>query len=114
MNAARHLRIRRTVCPPGFLAAGGWLCWLAVVLAPLGSTAESIVNSKQNLSTSSPGAVKAVTESEICVFCHTPHNSSTEAPLWNHYNSGAAPMCLTAAPPPRPSLASQPGLPSSA
>jgi len=44
----------------------------------------SIVNSKHNLSVSSPGTVHATTESEICVFCHTPHNAMNEGPLWNH------------------------------
>ena len=50
--------------------------------------AGSIVNSKHNLSSSGPGTVKAVTESEICVFCHAPHNVSSAAPLWNRYDSG--------------------------
>ncbi len=50
--------------------------------------AESIVNSKHNLSISGPGEVKAVTESEICIFCHTPHKASSQAPLWNRYDSG--------------------------
>jgi len=50
--------------------------------------ADSIVNSKHNLSLSSPGKVKSVTETEICVFCHTPHNATSSAPLWNRYDSG--------------------------
>lgn len=50
--------------------------------------AASIVNSKHNLSSSGPGTVKAVTESEICIFCHTPHSASSQAPLWNRYDSG--------------------------
>lgn len=50
--------------------------------------AESIVNSKHNLSSSGPGKVKGVTESEICIFCHTPHSASSSAPLWNRYDSG--------------------------
>ncbi len=50
--------------------------------------AESIVNSKHNLSVSGPGSVKAAGESEICVFCHTPHNALGAAPLWNRYESG--------------------------
>ncbi len=58
--------------------AATWLCF-----------GDSIVNNKHNLAVGGPGTVKAVTESEICVFCHTPHNSSTEAPLWNRYSSGA-------------------------
>lgn len=39
-----------------------------------------------NLSSSGPGATKAAGggESEICVFCHTPHGAdSAQTPLWN-------------------------------
>src|SRR5689334_13211424 len=43
----------------------------------------SIVNSKHNLSASGPGAIRAATEQEICIFCHTPHNASPVQPLWN-------------------------------
>jgi cytochrome c551/c552 len=52
--------------------------------------AASIVNSKHNLSAAGPGSVKASTESQICVFCHAPHNTSGVAPLWNRYESGQA------------------------
>ncbi|MCJ7555281.1 MAG: hypothetical protein MUO34_15525 [Ignavibacteriaceae bacterium] len=48
-----------------------------------GMLAQSIINSKHNLSVSGPGTIKASSESEICVFCHTPHNSSPQKPLWN-------------------------------
>jgi len=51
--------------------------------------AASIKISKHNLSSSGPGSVTATTETEICIFCHTPHNASTVAPLWNRYDSGA-------------------------
>lgn len=51
--------------------------------------AASIVGSAHNLSASGPGTIKAATESEICIFCHTPHNSSREAPLWNRFSSGS-------------------------
>ncbi|MHB8882090.1 MAG: cytochrome c3 family protein [Thermodesulfovibrionales bacterium] len=43
-----------------------------------------IANTKHNLSVTGPGSIKAVTETEICVFCHTPHGATTELPLWNH------------------------------
>jgi len=45
--------------------------------------AQSIVNSVHNLSVSGPGSVIATSEDEICIFCHTPHNSSPRKPLWN-------------------------------
>lgn len=44
----------------------------------------SIVFSKHNLSISSPGTVHSTTETEICIFCHTPHEASNDGPLWNH------------------------------
>lgn len=42
-----------------------------------------IINTKHNLSVSGPGEIKALTETRICVFCHTPHNASPQTPLWN-------------------------------
>ena len=50
---------------------------------------QKIELNKHNLSVSGPGQVKSTTESEICIFCHTPHNSSTQAPLWNRNNSSS-------------------------
>lgn len=45
---------------------------------------------KHNLSVSGPGPVKAVGVTEICVFCHTPHNASPGVPLWNQELSSAS------------------------
>lgn len=61
---------------------------VAVLLSVMCS-ADSVVNSKHNLSSSGPGAIRAVTESEICIFCHTPHRATEEKPLWNHSLSSA-------------------------
>ncbi len=47
---------------------------------------DSIVNSKHDLSLVGPGPVRATAESQICIFCHTPHNASPAAPLWNRAN----------------------------
>lgn len=52
------------------------------------ANAQSITSTKHNLSISSPGTIKATTESEICIFCHTPHNSAPKAPLWNRDVNG--------------------------
>ncbi|MGA2246378.1 MAG: cytochrome c3 family protein [Verrucomicrobiota bacterium] len=54
-----------------------------------GQTPVSIVNSKHNLSVSSPGGMHASAETEICIFCHTPHFATGDGPLWNHRMSGA-------------------------
>lgn len=52
--------------------------------------AQSIVNTKHNLSVSGSGNVKATSESEICLFCHTPHKSNPVAPLWNRKDPGSS------------------------
>ena len=31
---------------------------------------------------------------EVCVFCHTPHNSSGDLPLWNRYSSSGSRVYL--------------------
>jgi hypothetical protein len=43
-----------------------------------------VKDTKHNLSSTGPGDVKASSETQICIFCHTPHNSSPAQPLWNH------------------------------
>lgn len=37
-----------------------------------------------NLSVSGPGEIRAVSETEICKFCHVPHNAVGVAALWGH------------------------------
>lgn len=56
----------------------------AIILCDPGSAyGLSVVNSKHNLSASGPGPVRAVRESGVCIFCHTPHNSSPRGYLWS-------------------------------
>jgi predicted CXXCH cytochrome family protein len=43
----------------------------------------SVVNSPHNLSATGPGPIRAVSEEQVCIFCHTPHNASPIRPLWN-------------------------------
>ena len=52
-----------------------------------GATQAGIATTVHNLSTSGPGSVRASSEDRICIFCHTPHNSTPSGPLWNR-NSG--------------------------
>ncbi|MBM4146676.1 MAG: hypothetical protein FJ240_10480 [Nitrospira sp.] len=54
-----------------------------LVFIPILASA-GIRDTKHNLSVSGPGDVRAVSETQICIFCHTPHNSSPAKPLWNH------------------------------
>lgn len=57
-------------------------------LGPAGraSADDSVVYSKHDLSMWGPGPVRAINESEVCIFCHAPHNASPQAPLWNRHN----------------------------
>ncbi len=46
-----------------------------------------ITMSRHNLSSTQPlgaiGTISTTNTSEVCVFCHTPHGGTTNAPLWN-------------------------------
>jgi predicted CXXCH cytochrome family protein len=55
----------------------------------LADNPNSIIYSKHNLAVSGPGSVRSSTEADVCIFCHTPHQASTEGPLWNHQTSVA-------------------------
>lgn len=48
------------------------------------SSLADVTNTLHNLSASGPGTFKASGTSEVCVFCHTPHNATPTIPgLWN-------------------------------
>jgi predicted CXXCH cytochrome family protein len=42
-----------------------------------------IIVTRHNLSVTGPGEIKAIIETRVCVFCHTPHNAFPRTPLWN-------------------------------
>jgi predicted CXXCH cytochrome family protein len=71
------------------LDVGCFLLSLLVLLAAVTTRADTVLNSKHNLSVTSPGTIKASSETEICIFCHTPHRATGEQPLWNHAASTA-------------------------
>jgi hypothetical protein len=79
------------------------LLMLALIGLSLPSRAAPVSNismTKHNLSVNSNNAVKATTESQVCVFCHTPHgaDNSQTVPLWNRkLNSGASYQVYTSA-----------------
>ena len=50
--------------------------------------ADTVVNSVHNLSVTGPGTIKATSETDTCIFCHTAHHSNGATPLWNHNLSG--------------------------
>lgn len=112
MNAAPN---RMIAWMRGWVRRAARCAALAVLAAAPALADDSIVNSKHDLSAFGPGPVRATNESEICIFCHTPHNASPAAPLWNrsspqtHYRiysssttqaridqpSGASKLCLS-------------------
>ncbi|MDO8946424.1 MAG: cytochrome c3 family protein [Desulfocapsaceae bacterium] len=45
---------------------------------------KSILDSKHNLSANGGNEIRATGESEVCIFCHTPHHARQDIPyLWN-------------------------------
>ena len=50
-----------------------------------------IAGTKHNLSMYGPGEVQATVggTTQICIFCHTPHNSSPSGALWNREDAGS-------------------------
>jgi len=79
--------IAATMASSRFLAAA-FVAALVFSPAHAGRIAD-IRNTPHNLSATSPGSVKATTETQVCVFCHTPHGATQGAtPLWNRQLSG--------------------------
>lgn len=68
----------------------GMACW-GFWSMTAANAAANVATTKHNLSISGPGSVKATVETEICVFCHTPHSASTTAQLWNRRDPASAP-----------------------
>ena len=73
MSGAKHLRasVARAVLRAVVV--------VAVCLLPARAGAQITVTApinKHNLSTSGPGPIKSTTMTEVCIFCHTPHNAN--------------------------------------
>jgi predicted CXXCH cytochrome family protein len=56
---------------------------LSTQAVPQVTNSPVVAGTKHNLSISGPGGIKSTTETEVCVFCHVPHNANNAAPLWN-------------------------------
>ncbi|MEK6776809.1 MAG: cytochrome c3 family protein [bacterium] len=74
-------RTIRTLMGKGF--SGAIFCLCLFMFPVLGRAAMSVVESVHNLSAAGPGSIRAVTEGEVCVFCHTPHRAESVGILWN-------------------------------
>lgn len=83
----------------------------ALALAAGGAGAQTILDTKHNLSVTGTGAVRAISETRVCVFCHTPHNASPRTPLWNR-EVAARNYTLFSSPDPRRVVPDQPLAPS--
>ena len=67
--------------------------FIAAAMSPiaLADRISDIRNTRHNLSASGPGTTRASTETQVCVFCHTPHGATktddsgaaVRSPLWN-------------------------------
>ena len=92
------------------------LIYIAILFAliPLHSAQSggkgSIVDTKHNLSTSGRGDIKSPTETRVCIFCHSSHNTSKEGPLWNHQTSAQKSFSTYQ----RPTMSNQPEQPNGA
>jgi hypothetical protein len=63
---------------------------LGLLLATNATAQQSVSETLHNLSVSGPGEIKAVTETEVCKFCHVPHHAMPTTPLWGHAISTVA------------------------
>lgn len=69
---------------PAMLTAAVIVCILPAL------SGATILTSKHNLSASGLGEIKAATEDQVCIFCHTPHNARRDIPyLWNRSDQTA-------------------------
>ena len=59
------------------------ICALLASTVLAGQVPITSPTNKHNLSLSGPGPVRASSVEQICVFCHTPHNSNPATPRWN-------------------------------
>lgn len=50
---------------------------------------QSVTETLHNLSVTGPGEIRSLTETEVCKFCHVPHNAELPTPLWGHALSTA-------------------------
>lgn len=62
---------------------------LLLLSAPLTAQQSRVVATVHNLSVSGPGEIRSVSETEVCKFCHIPHNPVLAEPLWGHALSRA-------------------------
>lgn len=63
---------------------------LVISLATFAQAVSDVSITKHNLSISSSDFLMRSTETQICIFCHTPHGGSLSGPLWNRNDIATA------------------------
>jgi len=66
-----------------------WAVWVIVGLPTVVYSQSRVFDTKHNLTVAGTGSIKATTEDNTCVFCHTPHTPQASSQLWNHKLSTA-------------------------
>ncbi len=88
-HRGQTLAMTESSCATGSKRLIQALTTITTVLLICTASRGDIASSKHNLSVTGPGTIKATTETELCVFCHIPHNANPAAPLWNHSTTAA-------------------------
>ena len=66
----------------------------ALLTVTAGTSFAGIADTKHNLGSTSTFSLKSTNQSQICVFCHTPHNAIQSVPLWNRSYTPASAFLL--------------------
>lgn len=75
---------RKKIIGVGYLGAAVIIICSGFITLSYGSVTLGVTSTKHNLGSTGVGVFKADIESEVCVFCHTPHNSAAgQNFLWN-------------------------------
>ena len=87
MGKRQGEKSRRKGRGPSIAAIG--VLGLGICLTAAGYALATVAATKHNFSSLSTADVKSSETSEICVFCHTPHNSNPAGPVWNKQDTGS-------------------------
>ncbi len=61
----------------------------AAILFTASASLAGVASTKHNFGNLSTASVKSPDSSEICVFCHTPHDANPSSPIWNKQDTGS-------------------------
>ena len=80
-SAFQHAISAARVAAMLLLAASGSLAFAAA--------GDGVINSRHDFSATGPNPTYRGTSTQVCIYCHAPHASTTGTPLWNHAQTGA-------------------------